>query len=74
MARLMIVCPSTGQDVFTGIEISSDTIAQIPDIVARMMCPACSQEHAWSKKDARLDEPDAGDAASSGVPPDAASC
>jgi hypothetical protein len=66
MARLMITCPTTGQDVFTGIEIASDTIAQIPDIVARMLCPACNQEHAWSKKDARAHEPGDSGASPSG--------
>lgn len=56
MSKLMILCPTTGQEVFTGIEIPSDTIAQIPEIVSRMTCPACNQEHAWSKKDARVVE------------------
>jgi len=56
MSKLMIVCPVTGAEVFTGIEIPSDAIAQIPEIVSRMICPSCNQEHAWSKKDARAVE------------------
>jgi hypothetical protein len=56
MSKLMILCPATGQEVFTGVEIPSETIAQIPEIVSRMLCPACNQEHAWSKKDARVAE------------------
>ncbi len=56
MSKLMILCPVTGEEVFTGIEIPSDTIAQIPEIVSRMICPSCNQEHAWSKKDARAVE------------------
>ena len=60
MSRLMITCPTTGQEVFTGVEIPSDTIAQIPSIVARMMCPVCKQEHLWSKEDAHVDDSGAG--------------
>lgn len=56
MSRLMIVCPTTGREVFTGVEIPSDTMDQIPNIVARMMCPACKEEHLWSKQDARAVE------------------
>jgi hypothetical protein len=56
MSKLMILCPASGQEVFTGIEIPTDTIAQIPEIVSRMICPSCNQEHAWTKKDARAVE------------------
>lgn len=54
MTKLMITCPMTGEEVFTGIEMARETLAQVPEIVAHLTCPSCNQLHTWSKRDARL--------------------
>jgi hypothetical protein len=54
MSLIAIKCPAIGEFVSTGIETDEATFALVPDIVTRSLCPACGQEHAWHKHDARL--------------------
>lgn len=57
MAKVMIKCPETGRLVFTciwadkahfeGSQMKENTLAR---------CPVCGKKHAWSKKDAILED------------------
>jgi predicted RNA-binding Zn-ribbon protein involved in translation (DUF1610 family) len=55
MGALLIKCPDTGRTVSTGIEIEPETFVQLPDVSARMRCPACGKHHIWRKAQAWLD-------------------
>jgi hypothetical protein len=48
MSSVMIRCPATGRPVSTGIETEPAVFARLPPLAARMLCPACGQEHAWN--------------------------
>jgi hypothetical protein len=54
MRTIMIKCPQTHRWVSTGIDIDSPAFARIPDVVAKMRCPACGREHPWSKQEAMI--------------------
>lgn len=56
MGAIMIRCPTTNQLVPVGIDTDKDSFQSLPDVRATpIRCPACGQEHAWSKKDALLE-------------------
>jgi hypothetical protein len=69
MARVMITCPTTGSQAFTGIETDAASVNLIPPINARLICPNCGHVHVWSMLDAEVvpepidgsDEPDPAD-------------
>ncbi len=63
----MITCPVTGEEVFTGIEMAQEALAQIPEIVAHLNCPSCAQVHTWSKRDATLANSDCQNDAGTGT-------
>ena len=54
MAMVMIRCPSTGRQVFTGIETNAASVNLIPPINTRLNCPRCGNTHVWSILDAEL--------------------
>jgi hypothetical protein len=54
MSSLMIGCPNTGLPVSTAIEIEPNVLRQLPNLRARMLCPACGQEHVWMTASAWL--------------------
>ena len=54
MAMVVIRCPATGHQVFTGIETSAASVNLIPPINTRMSCPRCGDTHVWSILDAEL--------------------
>jgi hypothetical protein len=54
MSTIMIKCPQTGEAVSTGIEVERDTFVALPNAGALMHCPACGDEHIWSKAEAWL--------------------
>jgi hypothetical protein len=54
MAMLMITCPATGRQAFTGIETDPASVNLIPPINARLLCPRCGRTHVWSILDAEL--------------------
>jgi hypothetical protein len=47
MSSVMIRCPTTGRPVSTAIEIEPGVFRKLPNLRARMLCPACDQEHDW---------------------------
>jgi hypothetical protein len=54
MPMVMIRCPATGRQVFTGIETSAASVNLIPPINTRLNCPSCGATHIWSMLDAEL--------------------
>jgi hypothetical protein len=54
MAMIMIRCPATGQQAFTGIETHADSVSMIPPVNTRLTCPRCGQVHIWSILEAEL--------------------
>ena len=52
MAMVMITCPVTNRQVFTGIETDPASIAMLPPVNTRLVCPACGGTHVWSMLDA----------------------
>ena len=54
MAMIMITCPATGRQVFTGIETHPASIAMLPAINTHLTCPACGNIHVWSMLDAEF--------------------
>ena len=54
MSSVMIRCPNTGLPVSTAIETEPSVFRKLPKISARMLCPACEQEHIWSVSSAWL--------------------
>jgi hypothetical protein len=55
MSPIMIRCPKTGHAVSTAIEIEHNDFRRLPNVRARMRCPACGQEHVWRKSAAWLE-------------------
>jgi hypothetical protein len=50
MGSVTIMCPRTGQQVHTGVEMSRYEFDAMPNIQATMHCWACGGEHNWSKR------------------------
>jgi hypothetical protein len=50
----MIRCPVTGQAVSTEIETEPSIFGTLPQVETRTNCPACGQEHVWTRLDAWL--------------------
>jgi hypothetical protein len=58
MALFMIVCPTTGQSVPTGICINGLAWNRDAEFHAYTQCPACGLDHEWAAGDVTLsDEP-----------------
>ena len=55
MSSVMIRCPMTGRAVSAEIETEPGVFRQLPNIRARMHCPACGREHMWRVNEAWLD-------------------
>ncbi|MFZ0608175.1 MAG: hypothetical protein WBD53_20775 [Xanthobacteraceae bacterium] len=49
MLQIMLACVRTGRFVPTGIKTDIDTFAALPDVPARIDCPACGCTHYWTK-------------------------
>ena len=54
MSSVMIKCPNTGRPVSTAIEIEPSVFRRLPNMRARMFCPACGNEHVWMTRSAWL--------------------
>jgi predicted RNA-binding Zn-ribbon protein involved in translation (DUF1610 family) len=55
MSSVMIRCPNTGHAVSTEIETEPSVFHKLPNMRARMHCPACGREHVWRTHDAWLE-------------------
>ena len=55
MGTLVFVCPTTGLEVITGLEMDFDTFADLPSVLPDIRCPHCPKPHqlrslpAWLK-------------------------
>ncbi len=54
MSSVMIRCRTSGQAVATGIETEPNVFRKLPNVRARMYCPACGREHFWMTRSAWL--------------------
>jgi hypothetical protein len=54
MASVMILCPETRREIYTGIETDETSFAKLPDVLSRAHCPICGEEHLWTKEKAWL--------------------
>jgi hypothetical protein len=58
MGVLVFLCPTSGHEVSTGLEIDPDSYQALPKVLAEIKCPACGLIHNLYQVDARLaDEP-----------------
>jgi hypothetical protein len=57
MAKVMIICPTTGKTVATGFAMTREAFESPTFHIAREStdCFACGRSHEWSTKDAFLD-------------------
>ena len=56
MGTLVFVCPTTGLEVFTGLEMDRYTFADLPSVLPDIHCPHCPKPHQLSDVAARLVE------------------
>jgi hypothetical protein len=49
MGIVTVRCPTTGQDVSTGVVIDADSFAIINFQGHRFLCDACGEVHTWDK-------------------------
>jgi hypothetical protein len=54
MGTLFFVCPTTGMEVSSGIEIDADSYKELPNGLSEILCPKCRQRHVLSEVGARL--------------------
>lgn len=58
MGVITILCPRTGRQVSTGVEVDPAAFRAMPIRASIMRCWACGGEHSWSKRWATLSEVD----------------
>ena len=58
MVRLMIRCPVSGDEIFTGIRVEGSGWNQTGDFRAYTRCPICEVDHEWSAKDVQASTPE----------------
>jgi hypothetical protein len=56
MGTLVFVCPTTGFEVFTGLEMDQSTFADLPSVLPDIRCPHCPKPHQLSDVTAWLAE------------------
>ena len=54
MGALIFVCPTSGYEVSTGLDIDPDSYRALPKVLAEIKCPACGLIHNLYQVDARL--------------------
>jgi endogenous inhibitor of DNA gyrase (YacG/DUF329 family) len=56
LPRVLITCPETGKQVYTGTRYNWQTFdsAKIGERTVR--CPYCGEEHVWRREDVDIDE------------------
>ncbi len=60
MPRVLITCPVTGREVYTGLRLNWFTFESFRFGRQELNCPACGETHEWTRNDATLGE-DGGD-------------
>lgn len=54
MSKIMIQCPNTSAEVWTGIETDPKTFKYLSNAQSQMTCAACDETHVWSRRQAWL--------------------
>ena len=54
MGALVFVCPTSGREVSTGVEIDAESYGDLPKVLAENSCPACGRTHNLYQVEARL--------------------
>jgi 4-hydroxy-3-methylbut-2-en-1-yl diphosphate synthase IspG/GcpE len=54
MGALVFVCPTSGREVSTGVEIDAESYRDLPKVLAEISCPACGRTHNLYQVEARL--------------------
>jgi hypothetical protein len=54
MGTLIFVCPTTGLEVVTGLEMDEGTFQGLPGVLPDIRCPHCPEPHRLSEVLARL--------------------
>ena len=61
MPRVLIRCPTSGRDVYTGLRLNWLTFEAYEFGRQKLVCPSCGEEHEWGESDVILDEDGGGD-------------
>ena len=56
MGTLVFVCPETGAEVVTGLEMENFTFADLPSVQPDIRCPHCNEPHRYSDVKAWLSD------------------
>jgi hypothetical protein len=56
MPVIVTICPISGLEFSTGINIDKASFDVLRDVSAPARCPHCGRAHEWRKRDARLVE------------------
>ena len=54
MGALVFVCPTSGHEVSTGLEIDPESYGALPEVLADIKCPHCGLTRNLYKVEARL--------------------
>ncbi len=56
MAQVLIKCPNTDKEVYTGLNMSWSELDSVELGEQVFRCPRCRETHTWEKEDAWLRE------------------
>ncbi len=56
MGVLLILCPGTGREFSTGIQLDEVTFRMLTGTLSTAYCPYCRAEHRWTPREARFVE------------------
>jgi hypothetical protein len=45
MGALVFVCPTSGREVSSGVEIDAESYKDLPKVLAEILCPVCGCTH-----------------------------
>ena len=57
MGMLMVHCPTTGREIFTGRWVETSIFRSTPVFFGQTYCPLCQVTHEWFAKDAWVYDP-----------------
>ena len=56
MGVLLVLCPRTGREFSTGIQLDELTFRMLAGTMCTAYCPYCRAEHRWTPREARFVE------------------
>ena len=54
MGTLFFVCPATGREVASGLEVDAGSYESLPNGATEIRCPECQRTHLLSEIQARI--------------------